>query len=184
MRAGILIPLALGAAGWIGLKAPAQAPSPAKAPTTGPASVAADPRERERAVVLVLRSVAFAQKSYAASNGGLFDELTCLGEPWKCIPSYSADGAVFLDPSRDWLAPHYGYELKFHPGPVASESDLKGGKVSPSSLKSYALTARLATPTPGLRGLCVDSKARLCVTDDGREPPVRNGLCEPCKSSD
>lgn len=161
------------------------APTPAApAPTPTPAPVKLTPEEvraRERAVLLVAQTVMGAEKMYAASNHAWFDELRCLAAPWDCIPGFSADVAPFLDPTYDWLQPQLGYARRFHAGPRLTDDELRGANASPSSLKAFAFTLTPQRPGIGLRAFCGDSKGRLCVRDDGLDPPVRNGLCDPCK---
>jgi hypothetical protein len=152
--------------------APAQAPAP---PTPE------ELRSNERATLLAIQTVLLAGRTYAASNGGLFDELRCLGEPWSCIPGYPKDGASFLDPTYDWLTPQLGYVRKFHAGPPATLDEIARAQASSTSLKAFAYTATPLQAGQGQRGLCGDSKGRLCMTRDGSEPPVKNGLCEPCR---
>ena len=151
---------------------PAQAPAP---PTADQA------RGQERAAILSVQTVLLAGRSYAASNGGLFDQLRCFGEPWSCIPGYPQDGASFLDPTYDWLQSRLGYARAFHPGPAATPDEIARAKASPSSLKAFAYTATPLRQDLGQRGLCGDSKGRLCMTTDGSQPPVKNGLCDPCR---
>ncbi len=188
----------LGVTGALGL-ARAQEPVPTASATPAPATpVAPTPsappsaprpmspdelRARERAIILSLQTIMLAERSYAASNGGLFDEMRCLGEPWKCVPGYPADGAGFLDPTYDWLETRLDYVPVFHPGPRATPEEVSRAKASPTSLKSWAFTATPLHPgVTGLRGLCCDAKGRLCMgPEDGRQPPVKDGLCEPCK---
>lgn len=187
--------ICLGVIGGIGL-ARAQAPlppasaapatpAPAAPPTPTPPPRQLTPdelRSRERAVILALQTMMMAERTYAASNGGLFDVVHCLTEPWKCVPGYPADGASFLDPTYDWLETRMDYARSFHAGPRPSPDELKKATASPSSLKAWAFTATPLHPgVTGVRGLCCDSKGRICMTEDGSQPPVKDGLCEPCK---
>ncbi len=152
---------------------PAQAPAP---PTPD------ELRANERGTILAIQTVLLAGRTYAASNGGLFDELRCFTEPWSCLPAYPKDGAAFLDPTYDWLQPRLGYARKFHAGPRATPEEVARAQASPSSLKAFAYTATpLRAGETGQLGLCGDSKGRLCMTRDGSEPPVKNGLCDPCR---
>ncbi len=154
------------------VSAPAQAPAP---PT--PEQL----RANERATLLAIQTVLLAGRTYAASNGGLFDELRCFGEPWNCIPGYPKDGASFLDPTYDWLQPSLGFARRFHAGPAATLDEIARSQASSTSLKAFAYTATPLQAGLGQRGLCGDSKGRLCMTRDGSQPPVKGGLCDPCR---
>lgn len=166
-----------------GTPAPTTAP-PAAVPSGPPVKLAPEViRVSERVVILALQTFMLGEQTYAAANGGFFGEIGCLTEPWKCIPGYPADGANFVDATHDWSENLSGYTRKFHAGPRATTAEIANAttKPAPDSLKSYAYTAAALQPGNGLHGLCADSKKRLCVSDDGREPPVRDGFCEPCK---
>jgi hypothetical protein len=168
--------------------APATDPSPqapvAPAPPE-PAEALLTPekmKERERNVLLTVSTVLLGQRTYASANGSFFDEIACLLEPAKCIPGFAADGAPFLDPTYAWLEPRLGYVRKFHPGPRADPAAIAKAKASPGSLRAFAFTATPQKPgVTGGRAFCGDSSGRMCVTADGREPPVRDGRCEPCQ---
>ena len=108
--------------------------------------------------------------------------ISCLTAPEKCIPGFAADGAPFLDPSYAWLEPRLGYARKFHPGAPADPAAIAKARASPSSLRAFAFTATPLTPgVTGGRAFCGDSGGRLCMTADGREPPVKDGRCDPCQ---
>lgn len=164
--------------------APAEAASQSST-ETGTAAEALSPdalRARERAVLLVLQSVLGAEKLYASANGTYFDELNCLMQPWTCIPGFAADGAPFLDPTFDWLKPDLDHQRTFHPGPRATADEIARAKASPTSLKAFAFTIVPLKPgVTGQRAFCGDSRGRLCVRDDGLQPPVKDGQCDPCK---
>lgn len=178
----VLARVVLGATLLAALVGSAPAQTPAPGPATPPAKLSPDElRANERGTLLAVQTVLLAGRTYAASNGGLFDELRCFTEPWTCLPAYPKDGASFLDPTYDWLQPRLGYVRKFHAGPPASLEEIARAQASSSSLKAFAYTATPLQPGQGQRGLCGDSKGRLCITTDGSEPPVKNGLCDPCK---
>ena len=55
-------------------------------------------------------------------------------------------------------------------------------RASPTSLTAYAFTVSPLNPgRSGGRAFCGDSTGRMCVRLDGREPPVKDGRCEPCQ---
>lgn len=165
-----------------GTAPPAAAPAPTAAPSGPPVKLSPEVlRVSERVVILSLQTFMLGEQTYANSNGGFFGGIGCLTEPWKCIPGYPADGANFVDATHNWLENLSGYSRKFYPGPHASVAEIASTKAAPDSLKTYAYTATALQPGNGLHGLCADSKRRLCMSDDGREPPVKDGLCEPCK---
>jgi hypothetical protein len=139
-------------------------------------------RERERAVLLTVSTVLLGERMYADANGRFFDEIRCLADPASCIPGVPADAAPFLDPTYPWLEPRLGYVRRFHPGPRAAPPDIAKARASPSSLVSFAFTVTpLAPGVTGGRAFCGDSGGRMCMTADGREPPVRDGRCDPCQ---
>jgi hypothetical protein len=164
-----------------------QDPAPSAMPATSPEAVEAPltpekMKERERNVLLTVSTVVLGQRTYAAANGSFFDEIACLLEPGKCIPGFAADGAPFLDPTYAWLEPRLGYVRKFHPGPKADPAAIAKAKASPGSLRAFAFTATPVKPgVTGGRAFCGDSGGRMCMTADGREPPVKDGRCDPCQ---
>jgi hypothetical protein len=130
--------------------------------------------------LISLSTVVVAQKTYASMNSSLFDSMTCLMQPARCIPGL-ADPAPVLDPGYRWLEPRLGYLMRFHPGPPATPLDIRRAAASPSSIRSFAVT--LTPEFPGLTGgraFCGDSGGRMCFTD-GAPPPVMDGRCEPCR---
>ena len=132
-------------------------------------------RGGESATIGDIRSVILAQAAYLGSNGGYYDNIECLRAPSTCIPGYSSTAPTFLDRQQN-----YGYAWTFHPGPPAPEEAIHGGKISPSSLTSWAL---VAVPSQRgeffCRGFCGDSVGRICTTSDGSAPSVVDGLCSP-----
>ena len=139
-------------------------------------------KERERNVLLTVSTVLLGQRTYASANGSFFGEIGCLTHPSSCIPGFAADGAPFLDPTYPWLEPRLGYARKFHPGPKADAAAIAKARASPGSLRAFAFTATPVKPgVTGGRAFCGDSGGRMCMTADGREPPVKDGRCEPCQ---
>jgi hypothetical protein len=139
-------------------------------------------RSRERNVIIAVSTVVHAEKTYAALNGGFFDEIGCLMRPTECRPTLSADTMPFLDPSYGWLEPKLGYARTFHPGPKPTPDEVQKAGASATSLKAFAYTATPLQPgVTGTRAFCGDSSGKLCVTADGRDPSVKDGRCEPCK---
>jgi hypothetical protein len=170
------------------LAGPAQeptSPAPAAPPAPEPVEAPLTPekmKERERNVLLTVSTVLLGQRTYASYNGSFFDEIACLTNPAACIPGFAADGAPFLDPTYSWLEPRLGYVRKFHPGPKADPGAIAKANASASSLRAYAFTATPLKPgVTGGRAFCGDSGGRMCMTADGREPPVKDGRCDPCQ---
>jgi hypothetical protein len=169
------------------LALPAQQPAPAP-PASPPATEAVDVltpqqiKDRERNVLLTVSTVLLGQRTYASYNASFFDEIACLTNPAACIPGFASDGAPFLDPTYAWLEPRLGYTRKFHPGPKVEPDVIARARASPSSLRAFAFTAAPITPgVTGGRAFCGDSGGRMCMTADGREPPVKDGRCDPCQ---
>ena len=132
--------------------------------------------------LLALSTLMQAEKAYAARNGLLFDELRCLVAPAGCIPGFPAEDAPFLDPTYPWLEPRLGYARKLHAGPRATPDQIARASASPSSLTAVAFTLTPLVPgKTGGRAFCGDTSGRMCVSADGREPPVKDGRCEPCR---
>lgn len=139
-------------------------------------------RARENMAIIAVRTVAVAQKGYAAANHSFYDQIPCLMRPWDCIPDHDPEAAPFLDPSYDWLAPRLGYSWRFHAGPLPTPEEIAAVSASPTSLRSFAFTGTpLKAGETGTRGFCGDSAGNMCVSKDGSEPPVKNGRCDPCK---
>jgi hypothetical protein len=157
--------------------------APRRAPATGgvpvatpeptvPAEVSASP------IVAYLRKFMSAQKEYAAQNGGLFDEPPCLVKPSSCIPDYGKDRpSSFLDKDEASLSLRDGYALSFHPGMFVPPEEAKKNKVSPSSLKAFAIVA--APTQPGHAAFCADSRGFLCARLDGVVGRPWEGTCSP-----
>lgn len=157
--------------------------TPIPSPTAAAEAVSAEGiRSRERMAIVALSTLLQAEKTYAARNGRLFDEVRCLVAPAACIPGFPAEEAPFLDPTYPWLEPRLGYARKLHAGPRATPDQIARASASPSSLTAVAFTVTPVVPgkTAG-RAFCGDSSGRMCVSADGREPPVKDGKCEPCK---
>lgn len=124
-----------------------------------------------------LRTLVSMEAAYASANGGFFDNLECLQRPSECIPGYGSERPKFLD-AETAADSRLGYARRFHAGPRAPEDETRAGKLSPSSLKTFAFTA---VPGPRTRhrceSFCTDSTGRICFMADGSEPPVVDGLC-------
>jgi hypothetical protein len=167
---------------------PAQTPAPSPAPSAvaplaAPEALSPEAmRSRERNVLIAVSTVLLAERTYAAQNGGFFDELRCLTTPNECLPDLPADTLPFLDPTYNWLEPRLGYARALHLGPKPSPDEIQKARASLTSVKSMAYTATPVQPgVSGTRAFCGDTGGRLCFTPDGREPPVKDGRCEPCK---
>ena len=161
------------------LQEPAPTPSPSATPTATATPLTPDQiRIRERMALVSLSTMLQAQRSYAAMNYQLFDNMACLMQPSTCIPGL-ADAAPVLDPSYKWTEPRLGYVLRFHPGPAATPQAIQG-KASPTSLSAFAVTLTPEVQTATGRAFCGDSTGRMCVSVGGASP-VKDGRCEPCK---
>jgi hypothetical protein len=134
--------------------------------------------ELESRVIADLRILLSAQEAYASANGGFFDRLDCLAEPWRCLSGWNESMPLLLDPRIASLRERYGYRRRFYPGPPAPY-ERRVPYLSATSMSAYAYTAVPANS--GSRGFCTDSRGVLCQTSDGREPPVVNAQCEPCE---
>ena len=174
--------VALGAAA-IAVPLFAQAPP---SPTPSPSPVAdkislEEIKTRERLALIAISTIVQAEKAYAAVNSTFFDEIRCLTAPAQCIPNYPDTEAPFLDPGYPWLDAKLGYARKFHPGPKAPAEQVARGRASPTSLTAFAFTVSPMVPgRTGGRAFCGDSGGRMCMRLDGREPPVKDGRCDPC----
>jgi hypothetical protein len=157
--------------------------SAAQTPEPPPEAASADEiKSRERMVLLGISTVLMAEKMYAAANGSYYGEIKCLTRPSDCIPGHDPNAATFLDPTYDWLDTRLGYVRKFYAGPTVPEDLIKRQRAAPASFASFAFTATPAKPgVTGRRAFCADSTGKICFSPDGREPPVRNGRCDPCK---
>jgi hypothetical protein len=155
--------------------------TPQAAPAA-PAPGAEELKARERHAILNVRTVAMAGKTYAAANGSLFGELVCLKDPASCGTPWPSDSPFPLDPSYEWEGVKLGYLRRFHPGPRAGDEEARRAGAAAGSLKAFAYTAAPERPgETGLRSFCGDTSGRLCVAKDGREPPVKDGRCDPCQ---
>jgi hypothetical protein len=135
---------------------------------------------RDRAALLNVRTVLLAEKQFAARTGALYGPFECLTKPETCLPDFPKEDAPFLDPTYAWLETRLGYERQFHPGPKATEDELRRAKAVPDSLKSFAFTAVPVKPgETGLRAYCGDATGKICFTADGAPPGIRAGRCVP-----
>jgi hypothetical protein len=121
-----------------------------------------------------------AEAAYQSANSGLFEgDPRCLGAPSRCIPGYAENAPSFLDPSL--AAPSvesWGYRRVFHRGAPADAQALRSGKVSPSSVASWAYTAVPIVPgESGVESFCGDSSGVVCRITDGSAPSVKDGSC-------
>lgn len=137
-------------------------------------------RGRDRAALLNVRTVLLAEKQFAKRNGALYGPFECLTKPETCLPDFPKEDAPFLDPTYDCLEARLGYERRFHPGPKATEDELRRAKAVPDSLKCFAFTAfPVKGGETGLRAYCGDASGKICFTTDGAPPRVREGRCVP-----
>ncbi len=129
----------------------------------------------ENAAIAEVRTVAAAEAAYQAANGGYFDTPACLANPSACIPGYA--GPPLLEDRLARSEARHGYVPRFHGGPAAPAG---GGKVSPSSLVSFAyvvVPAKLGQT--GIRSFCGDATGRLCYfeTSETGESGELGGAC-------
>jgi len=135
----------------------------------------------ESAAIGSLRTIVSAEVAYSQTNGGFVDTPECLKSPGSCIPRLGAS-APFLDGTTVFEAPARGYVLRFHPGPAAPAATVSEGRVSPSSLQSFAVTAAPATPMQtGIRYFCADSTGRVCSAASPVEPAGSGGCPVSCE---
>jgi hypothetical protein len=186
-NAGAALGAAMVAVPLLAQSPPSPTPSPTPSPSPSPPAAAEklsleEVKARERMALIAISAIVQAEKAYAAVNSALFDEVRCLTAPAECIPNYPATEAPFLDPGFPWLEPRLGYARNFHPGPKAPAEQVARGRASPTSLTSFAFTVFPIVPgRTGGRAFCGDSGGRMCMRLDGREPPVKDGRCEPCQ---
>jgi hypothetical protein len=141
----------------------------------------ADVSAAEATAIGDIRTVISAQAAYASQNDGRYEpRLECLVQPATCLPSYPANGPLFLDRKLASLRPKAGYRRAFHPGPPAAPRPPLRGRSRPPGVVSFAYTAVPEAPgETGVRGFCGDSTALICFTPDGREPGITpEGKCD------
>jgi hypothetical protein len=85
-------------------------------------------------------------------------------------------------PPYPWTSPRHGYERSFHGGAPKLVLDTQKAHLEETRLGSFAIVAVPVMPgETGNRGFCGDSTGRLCVSDDGSAPSVKDGRCSvPC----
>ena len=109
-----------------------------------------------------LRAILAAEVAYASVNGGFFDEPRCLANPAKCLKGDRVGEQVFLDSQRAAFDVRNGYAWSFHPGRAASPSLVAAGRISPSSVSSYAILARPRGWPGAVRVFCMDFSGQFC----------------------
>jgi hypothetical protein len=128
----------------------------------------------EAAVVKDISTLVLAESSYSRQNCGFFDRVECLERPQECRKGTGFSPFVAVIP-----AAHAGYVRTFHAGEAASQEDTQSRHLSPTSIRSFALTAvPIQRGQTGVRSFCGDAKGRLCLLGDGTEPAVVDGDCQ------
>jgi hypothetical protein len=139
--------------------------------------------ENESVAIGDLRALASAEGGYQSANGGYYDTLRCVAEPWHCIRGHPVGDRFDLIDGRiddlPYLALKRGYDRRFHPGPPVPAAEIRDKNLSPSSLTAWAYTAvPRRRGCDGDRAFCMDSTAVMRMTTDGSSPPVVEGRCE------
>jgi hypothetical protein len=125
----------------------------------------------EPATIGDIRTVIVAQAAYQAANAGYYGTPECLAHPSACLAGYPVSGPTFLDSMIASGLPKSGYSRRFVAGPPPPNGQ-------PRSMTSWAYVAVPVTPgRTGIRGFCGDSTGEICMTTQGQEPPVADGLC-------
>jgi hypothetical protein len=120
------------------------------------------------------RSVLSSQVAYAASNGGAYGTMACLGAPTRC--GFAADTTPFLDSNIASLQVKQGYVRSFIAGSPA------GGKPDPGISSFVYVATPVRVGETGNRGFAIDSSGLLCFTTDGSIPPiVKDQLSPDCR---
>jgi type II secretory pathway pseudopilin PulG len=125
------------------------------------------------------RTVISAEQTYASANGGYYDSLECLSNPYEgCIPGYPTAAPAFLGPELSPASVKSGYARTLHPGAYPNLTPEQAARFSPTSIESYAYVAVPEAPSlTGVRAFCGDATGRICVFPDGEVPPIRDGMC-------
>lgn len=125
-----------------------------------------------------LRTILSSEVAYASINGGFFDQPRCLANPSGCVKGYPADRGGFLDSRRAAFGLRDGYEWTFHPGRPAPSHLVGAGRVSPTSVSSFAVVATPRERIVGVRAFCQDFMGQRCYVLAGSQilTPV-NGRC-------
>jgi type IV pilus assembly protein PilA len=138
----------------------------------------------EAATIGDIRTVITAQAAYQSSNGGYYDQLSCLTSPGAgCIPNYPVSAPTFLDPNLSFGgsgATKTGYGRFFTPGVGAPGTP----NTSPSSIVGYVYGGVPIQPSiTGVRGFAGDHTGVVCQAMDGTDPSGGAGFlpvtCQP-----
>jgi prepilin-type N-terminal cleavage/methylation domain-containing protein len=125
----------------------------------------------ESAAIGDIRTVISAESAYQSSNAGFYDQLSCLGTPTACIPSYPATAPTFLDPN---LASSNGPISKQGYTRIYTDVGVAAPLPNNASLTSTADFIYSATPTlagqTGVRGFAGGGSGVVCQTADGSDP--------------
>ena len=119
-----------------------------------------------------LRTLAAAERTYAAKNGAFVDRVECLEDPRPCLKGASAPFITHIPENRA------GYVRSFHPGLPVGAEDIRGLGLSPTSLQACAFVAvPLVRGQTGVRSFCADSAGEFCYLGSGGRPAVVAGAC-------
>jgi type IV pilus assembly protein PilA len=127
----------------------------------------------ESATVGDIRTVISAQAAYHAANGGFYEgNLGCLANPQACLPSYPANGPLFLDSNLAALNAKSGYNRSFSGGTAPPAS----AAISATSVTAFKYDALPTVPgQTGIRAFAGDHSGRLCQTMNGSPVATQAG---------
>jgi len=118
-----------------------------------------------------IRAIVSAESAYAATHGGRFATLACLGDP-ACNPS-DVGTAPFLSPDLATTRGHDGYRFAFYPHP-----DPDPARSARTALTRFAVAAvPVDRETKGRRPFCADDRGVVYVTSARVAPRVEHGRC-------
>jgi type IV pilus assembly protein PilA len=118
----------------------------------------------ETAAIGDTRAVISGEHTYAASNGGIYGKITCLGTPTSC--GFGPGTQPFLDNLLVSLSAKNGYVRSFAPGSTSAGSTDPG-------IATFVYAATPVTPRQtGNRGFAGDNSGVICADQNGGIPPT------------
>jgi type IV pilus assembly protein PilA len=118
----------------------------------------------ETAAIGDIRAVISGEHAYAASNGGVYGTITCLGDPVPC--GFATGTQPFIDSQLASLGAKSGYARSFAGGTASA------GSVDPGVATFVYVATPVSHAQTGNRGFAGDNSGVICADQTGAIPPT------------